>query len=127
MIWISSTECWKLGMNCKILSFEMPCFETINLEKNNFHPCDTKIWLTSQLLWLHEGYWSLLYLLPDMFPNNELKISDRDLSQEKYEEAVSKIFSFYPKPVSTMLWSITWRVFTMLITKNMYLLPKSLF
>ena len=41
-----------------------------------------------------------MYLLEDMFPNNELKMSDRDLSQEKYEQAVDKIFSFYPKPVS---------------------------
>ena len=35
-----------------------------------------------------------------MFPNNELKMSDRELSQEKYQEAVHQIFSFYPKPVS---------------------------
>ena len=49
---------------------------------------------------MNEGYWSLLYLLPDMFPNNELKMSDRELSQEKYQEAVHQIFSFYPKPVS---------------------------
>ena len=39
-------------------------------------------------------------MLPDMFPNNELKMSDRELSQEKYQEAVHQIFSFYPKPVS---------------------------
>ena len=48
----------------------------------------------------NEGYWSLLYLLPEMFPNNELKMSDRDLSQQKYQEAVDQIFNFYPKPVS---------------------------
>ena len=50
----------------------------------------------------NEGYWSLLYLLPDMFPNNELKMSDRELSEEKYKQAVHQIFSFYPKPVSIL-------------------------
>ena len=48
----------------------------------------------------NEGYWSLLYLLPSMFPNNELKLSDREFDEKKYEEAVGKIFSFHPKPVS---------------------------
>merc|ERR1711971_397126 len=51
----------------------------------------------------NEGYWSLLYLLPDMFPNNELKMSDRELSQEKYQEAVHQIFSFYPKPMRSLI------------------------
>ena len=35
-----------------------------------------------------------------MFPNNELKLSDREFDEKKYEEAVAKIFSFHPKPVS---------------------------
>ena len=51
----------------------------------------------------NEGYWSLLYLLPEMFPNNELKMSDRDLSPQKYQEAVDQIFSFYPTELATRL------------------------
>ena len=47
----------------------------------------------------NEGYWSLMYLLPNWFPNNELKISDREFTEDRYQEAVSKVFSFYPKPV----------------------------
>jgi len=51
----------------------------------------------------NEGYWSLMYLLEEMFPNNELKMSDRNLSQEEYEEAVNSIFSFYPKPMRSLI------------------------
>merc|ERR1712020_567720 len=51
----------------------------------------------------NEGYWSLLYLLPEMFPNNELKMSDRDLSPQKYQEAVDQIFSFYTKPMRKLI------------------------
>lgn len=48
----------------------------------------------------NEGYWSLMYLLPELFPNNELKMSDRDLTEENYQKAVDSIFDFYPNPVS---------------------------
>ena len=51
----------------------------------------------------NEGYWSLLYLLPSLFPNNELKISDRDLTEEQYQLAVDSIFSFYPKAVQKLI------------------------
>jgi carboxylesterase type B len=48
----------------------------------------------------NEGFMSLMYLLPNLFPKNELKMTDMNLTEEKYQEAVAKIFSFYPKPVS---------------------------
>ena len=73
----------------------MPRSPKTMLEMNYFK--DISILIGSNA---NEGYWSLMYLLPDMFPNNELKVSDRTLTEEKYMEAVSKIFSFYPESVS---------------------------
>ena len=48
----------------------------------------------------NEGYLSLLYLLPNMFPNNELKLTAREFTEEQYMEAVSNIYNFYPTSVS---------------------------
>ena len=45
------------------------------------------------------GYWSLLYLLPSLFPNNELREREMNLSDEEYMEAVETIFTFYPRAV----------------------------
>ena len=51
----------------------------------------------------NEGYWSLLYLLPDMFPNTELKMNDRTLTEDKYQSTVASIFSFYPRPMQRLI------------------------
>ena len=51
----------------------------------------------------NEGYWSLMYLLPSLFPNNELKLRDRDLTQEMYQRTVDSIFSFYPKSLQKLI------------------------
>ena len=48
----------------------------------------------------NEGYLSLLYLLPNMFPNNELKLTAREFTEEQYMKAVSNIYNFYPTSVS---------------------------
>ena len=65
------------------------------LENENF--INTSILIGSNT---NEGYWSLMYLLPDLFPNKPLNISDLELSEEQYIKAVQQIFSFYPKKVS---------------------------
>ena len=51
----------------------------------------------------NEGYWSLMYLLPSLFPNNELKLRDRDLTQDMYQATVDSIFNFYPKSLQKLI------------------------
>ena len=51
----------------------------------------------------NEGYVSLMYLLPELFPNNELKESDKFLTEEQYQAAVDAIFSYLPGPMRILI------------------------
>lgn len=54
----------------------------------------------------NEGFWSLMYLLTDVFPNEELSESERTLSEREYQQSVQTIFSFYPSMVMVTLLSV---------------------
>ena len=47
-----------------------------------------------------EGFWSLMYLMPDLMPNEELTMKERTLTPEEFKKRVNTIFSFYPSLVS---------------------------
>lgn len=51
----------------------------------------------------NEGFWSLMYSHPDIFPKEELSLSDRELSRKEYLDAVKSIFAFYPSPVAMLI------------------------
>ena len=40
----------------------------------------------------NEGFWSLMYYLTDLMPNNELTPQERTLSQEEYYKVVESVF-----------------------------------
>ena len=48
----------------------------------------------------NEGFWSLMYYLPDLMPNKELNDDQKQLDNTKYYKYASDIFNFYPKKVS---------------------------
>jgi carboxylesterase type B len=72
----------------------LPLSPRIMLENNLFTNVSVLIGSNN-----NEGFWSLMYLLPDLFPNNELTMRDRMITDEKYQEATGQIFPFYPKTV----------------------------
>ena len=41
-----------------------------------------------------------MFLIPEIFPNAELSLSERSMSEEDYENIVREVFDFYPKLVS---------------------------
>jgi hypothetical protein len=42
----------------------------------------------------------MMFLMPEIFPNSELSLSERTMSEEDYQSIVGEIFDFYPKLVS---------------------------
>ena len=59
----------------------------------------------------NEGFWSLMYYLPDLMPNKELNDSQKILDDTEYHKYVHDIFNFYTKRVSPFhlqtLYSVT--------------------
>ena len=49
----------------------------------------------------NEGFWSLMYYLPDLMPNKELNDSQKILDDAEYHKYVHDIFNFHPKRVSS--------------------------
>ena len=47
-----------------------------------------------------------MFLMPEIFPNAELTLAERTMSEEDYENIVQEVFDFYPKLV-ILLNSIT--------------------
>lgn len=47
----------------------------------------------------NEGIRSLMYSLPEVFPNFELTLPERTLSDEEFQKSVQRIFTSYPKVV----------------------------
>ncbi len=50
----------------------------------------------------NEGFRSLMYFLPEVFPNFELSLPERTLSEEEFQKSVKRIFTSYPKVVKKM-------------------------
>ncbi len=40
-----------------------------------------------------------MFLMPEIFPNAELTLAERTMSEEDYENIVQEVFDFYPKLV----------------------------
>ena len=49
----------------------------------------------------NEGFWSLMYYLPNLMPNKELNDSQKILDNAEYYKYVHDIFKFYPNRVSS--------------------------
>ena len=49
----------------------------------------------------NEGFWSLMYYLPDLMPNKELNDQHKKLKDTEYYKHVHDIFNFYPKKVGS--------------------------
>ena len=47
----------------------------------------------------NEGFWSLMYYIPDVMPNRELNATEKNLTTEQYNANVAKIYNFYPTEV----------------------------
>ncbi len=41
----------------------------------------------------------MMFLMPEIFPNAELTLAERTMSEEDYENVVQEVFDFYPKLV----------------------------
>ena len=47
----------------------------------------------------NEGFFSLMYADMEMFPNKELTIDQREMTEEEYYNAVEGLFNYYPSNV----------------------------